>query len=82
MELFVILGGLALLLLILHLYTEWRERRSLSSVYRPDPLLLACLGDRAKADRLQEYERRRDPSISDEEARIRAWERLSADRAR
>jgi hypothetical protein len=45
-----------------------------------DPLLAACLGDRAKADRLALYEKKKAPFITDAEARRRALERLTADR--
>lgn len=43
-------------------------------------LLVACSGDRARASRLQEYECLKAPNISDEEAALRAWERLQRDR--
>jgi murein DD-endopeptidase MepM/ murein hydrolase activator NlpD len=43
-------------------------------------LLVACAGDRARAARLQEYEFLKAPDISDEEAALRAWERLQRDR--
>lgn len=45
-----------------------------------DPLVAACFGDRAKADRLTLYEKKKDPFIADAEARKRALERLTADR--
>lgn len=45
-----------------------------------DRLVAACGGDRQRAERLQEYECRRAPRISDEEAAQRAWERLQRDR--
>ncbi len=45
-----------------------------------DPLVAACLGDRAKADRLALYEKKKAPFITDAEARRRALERLTADR--
>ncbi len=57
-----------------------RGRGRASSRARPDPLVLACLGDRNKADRLALYEKKRNPLISDAEARARALERLSSDR--
>lgn len=44
-----------------------------------DPLVAACRGDRAKADRLALYEKKA-PFITDAEARRRALERLTADR--
>lgn len=43
-------------------------------------LLIACAGDRSRAARLQEYERQCTPGIGDEEAALRAWERLQHDR--
>jgi len=45
-----------------------------------DRLVIACGGDRQRADRLQEYEYRRTPGINNEEAALRAWERLQQDR--
>ena len=45
-----------------------------------DPLVAACLCDRAKADRLALYEKKKTPFITDAEARKRALERLTADR--
>lgn len=45
-----------------------------------DPLIAACLGDRAKADRLALYEKKKAPFITDGEARKRALERLTSDR--
>jgi len=45
-----------------------------------DRLVVACGGDRQRAERLQEYEYRRAPRISDEEAAQRAWERLQRER--
>lgn len=45
-----------------------------------DRLVIACGGDRQRADRLQEYEYHRSPGISNEEAAQRAWERLQRDR--
>lgn len=45
-----------------------------------DKLVIACGGDRQRADRLQEYEYHRSPGISNEEAAQRAWERLQRDR--
>lgn len=45
-----------------------------------DKLIIACHGDRLKADRLMEYEYRRSPSLSDDDAAQRAWERLQKDR--
>jgi len=48
---------------------------------QPDPLISACLGDRAKAVRLASYERRRDPRITDAEARVRALDHLISDRS-
>jgi len=45
-----------------------------------DPLVAACLGDRAKADRLVLYEKK-NPLITDAEARKRALERLTSDRS-
>lgn len=58
-----------------------RAGRRVSSRSRPDPLVLACLGDRSKADRLALYEKKRTPLITDAEARARALERLSSDRS-
>lgn len=43
-------------------------------------LLVACGGDRARAARLQDYERESAPGIGEEEAALRAWERLQRDR--
>lgn len=48
---------------------------------KPDKLVLACLGDRAQAERLIEYEVSRAPGISREEAKLRAIDRLERDRA-
>ena len=45
-----------------------------------DKLVIACGGDRQRADRLQEYEYHRSPGISNEEAAQRACERLQRDR--
>ena len=45
-----------------------------------DRLLIACGGDRQRADRLKTYEFQRSPGISNEEAAQRAWERLTRDR--
>lgn len=45
-----------------------------------DRLVIACGGDRQRADRLQEYEYQRSPGISDEEAAQRAWEMIQRDR--
>ena len=45
-----------------------------------DRLVIASGGDQQRADRLQEYEYRRSPGISNEEAAQRAWERLQRDR--
>lgn len=45
-----------------------------------DKLIIACQGDRQKAKRLMEFEYRREPSISDDEAARRAWEQLRRDR--
>lgn len=45
-----------------------------------DRLVIACRGDRQQADRLQEYEYQRTPGIGNEEAALRAWERLQQDR--
>lgn len=45
-----------------------------------DPLLNACLGDRARADRLTEREIRRSPGISRALARERAFRKLISDR--
>lgn len=49
---------------------------------RPDPLVTACGGDHAKADRLAAFELRKAPGISQDEARRRALDRLSRDRGR
>lgn len=43
-------------------------------------LVKACFGDRARAERLVEYEHRKAPSISRDEAALRAHERLRRDR--
>lgn len=45
-----------------------------------DRLIIACEGDRQRADRLQEFEYQRSPGISNEDAAQRAWERLQLDR--
>ena len=45
-----------------------------------DPLLNACLGDRARADRLTEREIRRSPGIRRALARERAFRKLISDR--
>ncbi|NMG74755.1 M23 family metallopeptidase [Aromatoleum diolicum] len=45
-----------------------------------DKLIVVCGGDRKKAERLMEYEYRKAPSISNDEAALRAWERLQRDR--
>lgn len=42
----------------------------------------ACFGDRAKADRLIQYEKKRCPGITHAEAIERALERLEIDRSR
>ncbi|MDR1935932.1 MAG: M23 family metallopeptidase [Candidatus Accumulibacter sp.] len=41
-----------------------------------DRLVIACGGDRQKADQLQKYECRHQPEINGDEAARRAWERL------
>lgn len=46
-----------------------------------DKLIIACHGDRQKAERLMELEYRRAPSIDNDEAARRAWERLQRDRS-
>lgn len=63
------------------------RRRGRSRAPRPmkrgaDPLVTACFGDRAKANRLAEYEQRRMPGITMAEARDRALDRLRSDRSR
>lgn len=45
-----------------------------------DRLVIACGGDRQRADRLQAYEYQRSPGISNEDTAQRAWERLQRDR--
>lgn len=45
-----------------------------------DRLIIACGGDRQRAERLREYEYRQYPGISNEEAAQKAWERLQRDR--
>ncbi|TXI92308.1 MAG: M23 family metallopeptidase [Burkholderiaceae bacterium] len=50
------------------------------SLRASERLLLACGGDRARADRLLAYERSKAPGIGDEEAALRAWECLQRDR--
>jgi murein DD-endopeptidase MepM/ murein hydrolase activator NlpD len=45
-----------------------------------DKLILACGGDRQRADRLEEYEHQRAQGLSAEQAAQRAWERLQWDR--
>lgn len=57
--------------------SEEPPRHGLSS---NDRLILACGGDRRRAERLQEYEYQRSPGITSEEAAQRAWERLQRDR--
>lgn len=42
----------------------------------------ACFGDRAKADRLVQYEKKRSPGITHVEAIQRALDRLQDDRSR
>lgn len=94
---FIILACIALAVLLLHFFTRPRRpvtasasvprpRTAKPSANRPrsavDPLLTACLGDRARAARLLDFERRRDPSISDLEAQRRALDRLERDRGR
>jgi len=55
-------------------------RRSGATVRRsPDLLLTACLGNRAKAQRLADFEKRKAPSITEMEARRRALDRLTRD---
>jgi len=53
-------------------------RHGLSSY---DRLVIACGGDRQRAERLQVYKFQRSPGISRHEAAQRAWERLQRDRA-
>lgn len=45
-----------------------------------DRLIVACGGDRQKADRLIEYEVNKFPNINNEEAAERAWQRLQRDK--
>lgn len=74
----VILGVVFLALGALHYFTRPKNRKA----GRHDPLVTACMGDRAKADRLVRYELTRDPRIGQSEARKRAFDRLADDRRR
>lgn len=58
-----------------------RQSRRSYALSKADPLIVACQGDRAQADRLMMYEIRRQPGISKAEARHRALERLVRDRS-
>lgn len=49
---------------------------------RGDPLINALLGDADKAKRLADYEKQRNPKLTDAQARARALERLGDDRWR
>jgi len=79
--LILILGCVFIFALIMHLIATHRERGTGGA----DPfgrLVLACLGDRGKAQRLVEYEQSRDPQLSRDQAIRRALDRLSYDRSR
>lgn len=95
--LFVILAVVAVFALILGRIADRRTGARPASVGRSpartgnraahkeeqaDALVRACFGDRAKADRLAGFEKVKAPEISDEEARRRALDRLTADRGR
>lgn len=95
--LFVILAVVAVFALILGRIADRRTGARPASVGRSpartgnraaykeeqaDALVRACFGDRAKAERLARFEKRKVPGISDEEARRRALDRLTADRGR
>lgn len=86
-SLLLILGCVFVFVVILHVIATRREGassvppRTVSS----DPfqrLVLACLGDRAKAQRLLDFELRRDPNLLFDDAARRALERLTQDRSR
>jgi murein DD-endopeptidase MepM/ murein hydrolase activator NlpD len=83
--------GLVLLLLALDKMRVARRRREFlmarePSVHAPrfmsaqERLLIACAGDWSRATRLQAYECERTPGVSEEEAALRALERLQRDR--
>lgn len=63
--------------------TKGHRRTSHASIARKaDPLLAACFGDAAKAQRLADYERKRHPYLSSDQARQAAYDRLMHDRQR
>lgn len=82
----IILGLVALGVLVLHRLTANKSDNVSGSrpgvESEPDRLVLACFGDRQKADRLMMYELKRDARIGKSEARKRALERLTEDRMR
>ena len=86
--LFVILAVVAVFAFVLGRLADRRSGGVPRTVTAPsrsassDPLVMACGGDRAKADRLAAYELRKAPDISQDEARRRALDRLSRDRGR
>jgi len=82
----ITIAGVLVAVLLMLLFVRRRRRKMSTSrgITRPrhDPLLTACLGDAAKAQRLAEYERRRHPYLSMEQARQLAYEKLTEDRRR
>ena len=85
--LLLILGCVFVFVVILHVIATRRERTGggRAPVFGADPfqrLVLACLGDRAKAQRLLDFELRRDPNLLFDDAARRALERLTQDRSR
>lgn len=76
--LFFIIALVALFAFAVGRYVDRRGR----SRGRVDPLVTACLGDRRKAQRLADFERRKASGITDSEARRRALDRLTRDRTR
>lgn len=92
-NLLLILAAVFVFAVVLHVIATRRERTSSDfeiEVLPPrtsssDPfqkLVAACFGDRAKAQRLLDYEIRRDPNLLFDDAARRALERLAADRSR
>ena len=85
--LLLILGCVFVFVVILHFIATHREGASSGPprTVSSDPfqrLVLACLGDRAKAQRLLDFELRRDPNLLFDDAARRALERLTQDRSR
>lgn len=79
--LFIILGTVAVFAWVVGRVAS-RRGVGTRSRSKADALVTACLGDRGKAQRLVEYEKRRAPTIGYAEARRRALERLTVDRGR